>query len=85
MSASTRKKIGGYDLLEPLDQGGMGVVHLALQPELERRVVIKSLRKDLVQNKEIDERFRREAEAAGRVHHQNVVTVYDCFSWRGER
>ncbi len=85
MSAPTRKKIGGYDLLEPLDQGGMGVVHLAIQPELERHVVIKSLRKDLVQNKEIDERFRREAEAAGRVHHQNVVTVYDCFSWRGER
>ena len=83
--SAPRKRIGGYDLIEPLDQGGMGVVHLAIQPELERHVVIKSLRKDLVQNKEIDERFRREAEAAGRVHHQNVVTVYDCFSWRGER
>ena len=85
MNGPPRKKIGGYDVLEQLDQGGMGVVYLALQPELERQVVIKALRRDLVQNKEVDERFRREAEAAGRVHHQNVVCVYDCFIWRGER
>ena len=85
MSAPQRKKIGGYDVVEPLDQGGMGVVYLAEQPELERRVVIKALRKDLVQNPQIDERFRREAEAQCRVHHQNVVAVYDCFIWRGER
>ncbi len=85
MGGLPRKKIGGYDVLEQLDQGGMGVVYLALQPELERQVVIKALRRDLVQNKEVDERFRREAEAAGRVHHQNVVSVYDCFIWRGDR
>ena len=85
MSTGLGKRIGGYDVLEQLEQGGMGVVYLACQPELERRVVIKALRKDLVQNAEIDERFRREAEAAGRVHHQNVVAVYDCFIWRGQR
>jgi len=85
MSAPPRKKIGGYDVVEQLDQGGMGVVYLAEQPELERYVVIKALRKDLVQNQQIDERFRREAEAQCRVHHQNVVAVYDCFIWRGER
>ncbi len=85
MSAPPRKRIGSYDVVEPLDEGGMGVVYLAEQPELERLTVIKALRRDLVQNRGLDERFRREAEAASRVQHQNVVAVYDCFVWRGER
>ena len=85
MGAPSRKKIGSYDVIEPLDEGGMGVVYLASQPELDRDVVIKALRRDLAQSRAQDERFRREAEAASRVHHQNVVAVYDCFVWRGER
>jgi serine/threonine-protein kinase len=85
MAASQRKRIGSYDVLEVLDEGGMGIVHLAEQPELERPVVIKALRRELTQNRDQDERFRREAEAASRVHHQNVVVVYDCFVSRGER
>ena len=48
-------------------------------------MVLKTLRRDLVSDPDLDERFRREAGAAARVHHQNVVAVYDCFTWRGER
>ncbi len=67
-----------------LAQGGMGIVSLARQPALERLVVLKTLRRDLAEDPSLEQRFRREAQAAARVHHQNVVGVYDCFEWRGE-
>ena len=62
----------------------MGVVLLASQKGLERPAVLKKLRRDLVEQPELADRFRREAQAAGSVHHQNVVAVYDCFSHRGD-
>jgi serine/threonine protein kinase len=84
MSPPTRKRIGSYEVEGELGQGGMGVVYLACQPALERRVVLKTLRRDLAEDETLEERFQREARAAATVHHQNVVSVYDCFSWRGE-
>jgi serine/threonine protein kinase len=85
MSPTPRKSVGTFEIEGELGQGGMGVVYLARQPALERLVVIKGLRRDLAQDKHCEERFRREAQAAAAVHHQNVVAVYDCFTWRGER
>ena len=85
MTGPTRKTIGSYEVDGELGQGGMGVVYLARQPALERQVVIKTLRRGLSSDASIEERFRREAQAAAGIHHQNVVTVYDCFVWRGER
>ena len=79
------RKIASYEVEEELAQGGMGVVYLAQQPSLERRVVLKTLRRDLAEDPTHEERFTREAQAAARVHHPNVVVVYDCFSWRSER
>jgi serine/threonine-protein kinase len=79
------RKIASYEVEEELAQGGMGVVLLARQPSLERRVVLKTLRRDLAEDESWEERFTREAQAAASVHHPNVVVVYDCFSWRGER
>jgi serine/threonine-protein kinase len=79
------RKIASYEVEEELAQGGMGVVYLAQQPSLERRVVLKTLRRDLAEDEAHEERFTREAQAAARVHHPNVVVVYDCFSWRNER
>jgi serine/threonine-protein kinase len=84
MSPTPRKSIGTFEIEGELGQGGMGVVYLARQPALERLVVIKGLRHDLAQDECCEERFRREAQAAAAVHHQNVVAVYDCFVWRGE-
>ncbi len=85
MSAPTRKTIGGFEIEATLGEGGMGVVHLASQPDLDRRVVIKALRRELAEDASAEERFLREAQAAASVHHQNVVAVYDCFEWRGDR
>jgi len=85
MSPAPRKTIGTFEVERELGQGGMGVVYLARQPALDRRVVIKTLRRDLTGKRKSEARFEREAQAAARIHHQNVVAVYDCFGWRGER
>jgi len=80
-----RKTIGSYLVERELGKGGMGVVYVARQPDLDRRVVVKGLRRDFVDDPIAGERFIREAQAASAIHHQNVVTVHDCFLVRGER
>jgi serine/threonine-protein kinase len=62
----------------------MGVVYLARQPDLDRPVVVKKMRRGLTVDPSAVERFQREARAAAAVHHQNVVAVYDCFTMRGD-
>jgi serine/threonine protein kinase len=84
MSRASGRKIGSFVVERELGQGGMGVVYLARQPALERPVVLKTLRRDLADEPSLEERFQREAQAAAGIHHQNVVAVYDCFSFRGE-
>jgi serine/threonine-protein kinase len=78
------RKLGNYEVLREIGQGGMGVVYLARQPALERLVVLKKMRRDLVGDPGLVQRFQREARAAAAIHHQNVVTVYNCFSLRGD-
>jgi serine/threonine-protein kinase len=88
MSATTAsrasKKLGNFDVLEQIGEGGMGVVLLARQPALERLVVLKKIREELAMDPSAVERFEREARAAAGVHHQNVVAVYDCFAVRDD-
>jgi predicted Ser/Thr protein kinase len=83
-TASPPRKLGSFEVLERIAEGGMGVVYLARQPALGRFVVLKKIRGDLGSDANILERFQREARAAAGVHHQNVVAVYDCFSIRGD-
>jgi serine/threonine-protein kinase len=83
MPAPTPRSIGSFEIERELGRGGMGVVYLAKQPGLERRVVLKTLHREAADDARVVERFRREARAAAGVHHQNVVGVYDCFDWRG--
>jgi serine/threonine-protein kinase len=63
----------------------MGVVFLGRQPSLDRPVVLKKLRRDLMEHPRLIERFEREARSAASVHHQNVVAIYDTFAFRGDR
>ncbi len=65
-------RVGRYRLLEQLGRGGMGVVFVAHDPELDRRVAIKFLRSG-----ENEARFVREARALAKLSHPNVVPVYD--------
>ncbi len=78
------RRLGSFEILRELGQGGMGVVYLARQPALDRLVVVKKVRRDMLADPSMVERFQREARAAAAVHHQNVVAVYDCFSARGD-
>ena len=66
-----------YELGELLGRGGMGEVHAATDLRLERAVAIKVLRSDLAEQEKLRGRFEREARAAARINHPNVVAIYD--------
>ena len=68
--------IGRYQILSELGQGAMGVVYLAQDPTLKRKVAIKCM-KDKGGQRTAMERFQREAETSSRLNHPNVITVYD--------
>ncbi|MGB8507338.1 MAG: serine/threonine-protein kinase, partial [Pyrinomonadaceae bacterium] len=66
-----------YRLERLLGRGGMGAVYAATHVELDRPVAVKLLLPDLVSDTQALERFRREARAAARLNHPNVVDTYD--------
>src|SRR5438874_10243398 len=66
-----------YRLERLLGQGGMGAVYLATHLGTERFVALKLIAPDFMRNEEFVERFKREARAAGRLRHPNVVDVTD--------
>jgi len=66
-----------YELRGEIGRGGMGVVHLAHDRELERPVAIKFLPEDLASQPAAVRMFRQEARAAAAMNHPNVVQVYD--------
>ena len=68
--------LGEYQLLREIGRGGMGVVYEALQETLGRRMAIKVLPEHLVANEKLRVRFRRESQAAARLHHTNIVPVF---------
>ncbi len=68
---------GRYAIERRLGQGGMGAVYVATQLLVERRVVVKVMRADTGYDETIRGRFLREARAASRVTHTNVVTIHD--------
>ncbi|MBA3465280.1 MAG: serine/threonine protein kinase, partial [Deltaproteobacteria bacterium] len=73
--------IGRYRLERTLGVGGMGVVHVAFDPDLERRVALKVLR--AATGEEAAKRLQREARAMARLNHPNVVTVHEVGSVAG--
>ncbi len=69
--------VGKYRVVGELGRGGMGVVYEAEDPVLERRVALKVLGPQLAASPEAARRFLREARAAARLSHANVVAVHD--------
>lgn len=74
---------GKCQLLRFLGKGGMGSVYLAEHLFLRRRVAIKILSRDLSADPEETARFEREAVAAARLDHENIVRIYDVDEERG--
>lgn len=82
---SMEKKIANrYMIVTPLGEGGMADVYLAIDTILNREVAIKILRGDLSHDPLALLRFQREANAASRLHHPNVVEVYDVGESEGK-
>ncbi|MHA7878332.1 MAG: serine/threonine-protein kinase [Saccharospirillum sp.] len=73
-------EIGRYRLLGELGRGAMGTVYKAVDPRIERSIALKVVNLDTLPTETVEavkQRFYREARAAGKLNHPNIVTVYD--------
>src|SRR5258708_101506 len=73
---SSPKRLDKYELLQRIGHGGMGVLYLARNPDLDSHVAIKVLRADF-SAPDAEERFAREARALARLKHPNIVRIFD--------
>lgn len=81
------QQLGRYKIVRELGKGAMGVVYEGLDPNIGRRVAIKTARRDVINASsnasEMMERFLREARAAGALNHPNIITIYDADEENG--
>lgn len=68
---------GKYRVVSLIGEGGMGVVYAAQHVHVDRKVAVKVLPRELSQDREVKERFFREARAATTIRHENVVEIYE--------
>jgi serine/threonine protein kinase/WD40 repeat protein len=73
---SVPERLGEYRILREIGRGGMGVVYQAVQEALDRHVALKVLPFARLLEPTLEERFRREAQAAAQLHHPNIVQVF---------
>src|SRR5690349_6813778 len=76
-------ELGPYKLLAPMGEGGMGMVYLAEQRFLGRRVALKVIRPELARSSAARQRFQREAMRIASLRHENIVSVYDAGEHEG--
>ncbi|MEM9072354.1 MAG: serine/threonine-protein kinase [Myxococcota bacterium] len=81
---SAPRHIGRYELVGRLGAGGMGIVYIARDPQLDRKVALKVLRPNQSGDTKARARVAREAKAMARVSHRNVVGVYDAGVFEDE-
>ena len=78
------RRLGKFELHEPIGEGAMGAVWKAYDPVLRRYVALKLLHARVGTNASMRARFLREAHAAGVLQHPNIVTVYDASEDGGQ-
>ncbi len=78
------RRLGKYELHQLLGEGAMGIVWKAYDTVLRRYVALKLLSSSFRKTRDMQERFLREARAAGAIQHANIVTVYDLGESEGQ-
>jgi serine/threonine-protein kinase len=76
--------IGRYEIQQELGEGGMAVVYLAYDPNFERRVVVKVIKREFSAHPEFRARFSREARLIAKLEHEAIVPVYDFGEHDGQ-
>ncbi len=87
LKAPEGSKIGRYEVIRALGRGGMGVVYLARDPKLDRRVALKLVKPSLSADERaghFEKRLMREARAMAKLAHPNVLTIYDVGIQEGQ-
>ncbi len=77
------KRLGKYEIVAKIGQGGMGEVFSAHDPILGRNVALKTIAAGSGADEELRKRFHREAQSAARLSHPNIITVYDFGEEQG--
>src|SRR5262245_51644076 len=77
MALSAGRRLGPYEILEPVGSGGMGEVYRAKDTRLDRIVAIKVLSAHLSTRPDLRERFEREARAVSSLKHANICVLHD--------
>jgi len=75
--------VGRYRIVEKIGAGGMGEVYLAHDTDLDRKVALKFLPIHMCADAECRSRFKREAQAAAKLDHPNIVTVHEVGEFQG--
>ena len=77
-------RVGEYDLIAPIGEGGMGVVYHARHRKMGREVALKMIRPYCLDDSSAVDRFRLEAQLAARLDHEHIVTVYEAGQADGQ-
>ncbi len=80
---SIPRKLGKYEIVREIGRGGMGVVYEARHEVMQRRVALKVLPHSFGQRQPFLDRFMREARSAGKLHHTNIVPVFEIGNDNG--